>query len=213
MQPLREVLDRVLHAHGDVLDKVYALAKSGERKRGQEAEQTLLDARREMDWLLGGPLREASGRAALGGVAFSVLQLQNALDHLLARTEKMIDAQIVGTSRAKHEAVSARDERQTLLESLHQLLRESLDAARSSLSQGRPLDLDAARGREIQMNRIEATARSLLLDQGSAVDAGEGHLSLLQVVDAYEASGNQVYRLAEQLGDEHAFIRFGTAHS
>jgi Na+/phosphate symporter len=213
VRPLREVLDRVLHAHGEALEKVYALAKSGERKRGQEAEQALLAARREMDFLLGGPLREAAGRAALGGVAFSVLQLQNALDNLLLRTEKMIDARITGAGSAEQAAGNERSAQQTLLESLHQLLSESLDAARSSLSQGKPLDLDAARGREIQMNRIEATARSLLLDTNSQIDPGEGQLSLLQVVDAYEASGNQAYRLAEQLGDEHAFIRFGAAHT
>ncbi len=212
LEPLRTALDRVLSTHGDVLDKVYALAQSGERRRGQEAEQALLEARREMEHLLGGPLREASGRAALGGVAFSVLQLQNALDHLLARTERMIDAQIASTSRDRKDT-TAGEQSVTMLESLHQLLRESLGAARSSLNQGRPLDLDAARGREIQMNRIEASARAQLLDQENQLDTSEGQLSLLQVVDAYEASGNQLYRLAEQLGDEQAFIRFGMAHS
>jgi Na+/Pi-cotransporter len=213
VRPLREVLDRVLRAHGDVLNKVYALAQSGERRRGQEAEQALREARHEMDLLLGGPLREAAGRAALGGVAFSVLQLQNALDHLLAKTERMIDAQVAGASGAEQTETETRTERQVLLDDLHRLLSEGLDAARVSLSEGKPLDLDAARGREIQMNRIEASARALLLAEDSRVDPGEGHLSLLQVVDAYEASGNQVYRLAEQLGDEHAFIRFGLAHS
>jgi Na+/phosphate symporter len=213
LEPLRAVLDRVLSGHSDALDKVYALAQSGERRRGQEAEQTLLDARRELDYLLSGPLRELLGRAALGGVAFSLLQLQNALDHLLARTETMIDAQIAGASRAEQELTRVRSEREALLEHLHQLLSESLSAARESLGQGRPLDLDAARGREIQMNRIEASARSLLLTEDSQADPGESQLSLLQVVDAYEASGNQVYRLAEQLGDEHAFIRFGMAQS
>src|SRR5690606_34964424 len=101
----------------------------------------------------------------------------------------------------------------SMLESLHQLLRESLSAARSSLNQGRPLDLDAARGREIQMNRIEASARAQLLDQESQLGTSEGQLSLLQVVDAYEASGNPLYRLAERLGDAQAFIRLGMAHS
>jgi hypothetical protein len=214
VRPLREVLDRVLSGHRDVLDKVRALAQSGERRRGQEAEQALSEARRQMDSLLAGPLREAAGRAALGGVAFSILQLQNALDHLLARTEKLIEARIAGAGAAAAAvaAMDARSAQQSLLESLHALLSEGLEAAQQSLSEGRPLDLDAARGREIQMNRIEASARALLLDGDGDADPGAGHLSLLQVVDAYEASGNQVYRLAEQLGDEHAFLRFGAAH-
>jgi hypothetical protein len=181
--------------------------------RGQEAEQALSAARRDLDFLLGGPLREAAGRAALGGVAFSVLQLGNALDHLLSRTERMIDAQIVDASQAQP---AERSEGQSMLARLHALLSESLSAVRTSLSQGRPLDLDAARSREIEMNRLEATARSLLLDsedRAGRLDEGAAQLPLLQVVDAYEASGNQVYRLAEQLGDEHAFIRFGMAHS
>jgi len=210
--PLRELLDRVLDAQKNALDKVSALAVSGERRRGQEAEQVLSDARREMDRLLGGSLREATAAAALGGVAFSVLQLQNALDHLLARTENMIDAQIVGTSHAA-EAEGTRADRKTLLENLHQLLTQGLQAARSSLNEGKPLDLDAARDREIQINRIEASARAALLDNERSADPSAGHLSLLQVVDAYEASGNQVYRLAEQLGEQHAFIRFSTAQS
>jgi Na+/phosphate symporter len=184
LQPLRETLDRVLGAQSSGLDKVHALAVSGERRRGQEAEHALSEARRDLDFLLGGPLREATGRAALGGVAFSVLQLGNALDHLLARTEKMIDAQIVDASRTEP---AARSDEQSLLERLHGLLSEGLHAVRSSLSQGKPLDLDAARSREIEMNRIEASARSLLLDnedRSGPAPEDTGHLSLLQVVDA-----------------------------
>jgi hypothetical protein len=210
LEPLRDALDQVLRAQQAALGNAAALALTGVRRRGEEAEQALAAARREMARLLAAPLpglsqaREApeggeeQDPRALGGVAFALLQLQNALDHLLRQTERMIDARVAGASAPSDEqALPWDDER--LLSSLHRLLSEGLEAARMSLFSQQPIDLDSARAREIHINRLEADARGVLLDAQRAPALIERHVHVLQVVDAYEASGNQLYRLAEIL--------------
>jgi hypothetical protein len=200
-------LDHVLRAQQAGLDQVSALALSGERSRGQEAELALGEARGEVEKLLEGAPRSADS-PVIEGVAFSLLQLQNALDQLLRRTERMVDSQIAGLSQALPGAAVSFD--RGSIEALHGLLCEGLLAARRSLAGTEPIDLDAARSREIQMNRIEASARGVLLTPEPEPSAQESRLHVLQVVDAYEVSGNQVYRLAELLCQQ-AFAPTSTA--
>jgi hypothetical protein len=205
---LQALFDHVLRAQQSGLNQVSALALSGERRRGQEAELSLGEARREVERLLErgqtqsatAPQLDLRKTQGLDALAFSLLQLQNALDHLLHQTERMVDAQIAGLSLDTGPSAPAFDK--TPIEDLHRLLCESLEAARQSLTAGEPLDIDAARSREIQMNRIEASTRGVLLAREPAPEAHESRLRVLQVVDAYEASGNQVYRLAELLSQQ-----------
>lgn len=202
------MFDHVLRAQQAGLDQVSALAFSGERRRGQAAELALAEARGEVEKLLESAPR-GSEAPAIEGVAFSLLQLQNALDQLLRQTERMVDAQIAGLSQELPGAASTFD--RGPLEALHSLLCEGLEAARNCLSGAEPIDLDAARSREIQMNRIEANARGVLLTPEPEPSAQESRRHVLQVVDAYEVSGNQVYRLAELLCQQ-TFAPTSTAH-
>jgi hypothetical protein len=110
----------------------------------------------------------------------------------------MIDARVAGAGVAADDKTFPWDD-ERLLSSLHRLLSEGLEAARMSLFSREPLDLDSARAREIHINRLEADARGVLLDSERAPALIERHVHVLQVVDAYEASGNQLYRLAEIL--------------
>ncbi|HEX6244172.1 MAG TPA: hypothetical protein VFZ61_24820, partial [Polyangiales bacterium] len=197
---LRSRCDQVLRAQQAGLNGVSALAVSGERRRGQEAEHALAEARREVELLVEPAPSPASADRALDAVPFALLQLQNALDHLLLQTELLVDARIADVSTGDAPEAAAVDPRP--IEALHELLQTGLEAARTCLLDGEPLDLDAARSREIQMNRIEAVTRGLLLADASDHAAHARRLHVLQVVDAYEASGNQVYRLAELLGQE-----------
>src|SRR5690606_6627003 len=115
------------------------------------------------------------------------------------QTERMIDASIGGSNGASESFGLPWDD-ETLLRSLHRLVSEGLEAARASLMSREPVDLDSARAREIRINRLEADARGVLLDAARAPVLIERHLQVLQVVNAFEVSGNQVYRLAEILG-------------
>lgn len=216
-EPLRGALDQVLRAQQAALGNAAALALTGVRKRGEEAEQALADARREMARLLEGPLfgarrpetAEEQEPQALGGVAFALLQLQNALDHLLRQTERLIDARVAEADVASDKALPWDDER--LLSTLHRLLSEGLEAARASLFSREPLDLESARAREIHINRLEADARGQLLDAERAPVLIERHVHVLQVVDAYEASGNQLYRLAEILCQQSPAVQLAAS--
>jgi hypothetical protein len=193
---LRARFDQVLCAQREALQHTFSLAASGARQRGHEAEEKLGRARQTVESLLARPRLEPNV-AALESVTFSLLQLQNALDHLLQQTEMLVDAQVAGLGDERSEPGRA-FESEPLAE-LHRLLAEGLEAARASLCAGEPLDIDAARAREIQMNRIEAAARGALLTATPRRALQESRLRVLQVVDAYEASGNQAYRLAELL--------------
>ncbi len=196
---LRSELSNVLLAQSEALGNMVALALTGMRRHGHAAEQSLAQARRLLEQLLNGPMRKLSAAddyAGLSGAAFTALQLQNTLDSLLRASERMIDAR-VGTSE---EVATLRWDDETLLRSLHRLVAEGLEAARTSLKQSELLDLDTARSREIQINRLEADARGALLDVERTRGLQEDHLHVLEVVGAYEVSGNHIYRLAEILG-------------
>ncbi len=196
---VREALSEVLQAHSEALGEMVTLALTGMRRHGHAAEQILSRARKQLEATLSGPMRAlpATGdEPGLSGAAFTALQLQSALESLLEASERMIDSR-VGDS---DEVSSLRWDDETLLRSLHRLVAEGLEAARASLEHTERLDLDSARAREIQINRLEADARGSLLDVERARGLQKDHLLVLQVVGAYEVSGNHIYRLAEILG-------------
>jgi hypothetical protein len=197
---LRATLGAALAQQQAGLGSVVALALTGVRRYGDEAEQALGEGRSAIERVLAGPVRELPAHedtAGLAGAAFAILQLQNALDFLLRTTERMIDGRISSGDSASG-TLDWNDE--TLLRSLHRLISEGLDEARTSLRQQEPVDLDLARTREIQINRLEASARGALLDVERARGLNENHMHVLEVIGAYEVSGNHVYRLAEILG-------------
>ncbi len=198
---LRAPLERVLRTQRVALGHVMDFALTGARARAHHAEQALAEARRLLDCVLSGPVRALPGTqeaAALARAAYASLQLQNALDDLLRQTEAMIDARIASTDVAAVASMLPSDD-ETALRSLHRLVSEGLEAASASLRDGASIDLELARAREIRINRIEADARGVLLEPERALDLRESHLHVLQVVDAYEVCGNQIYRLSEVL--------------
>jgi hypothetical protein len=201
-EELRATLERVLGAQHTALERAVELALTGTRRHGYEAEQALAESRQVIESLLAGPVRELSAKErthVLAGASFVTLQLQNSLDLLLRQTERMIDARLAEPEGASSDEAALPVDDSAWIRSLHQLVSEGLNAARSSLRQGGPLDLESARAREIRINRIEADARGRLLGGEAAAGLSESQLRVLQVVDALEVSGNQVYRLAEIL--------------
>jgi hypothetical protein len=99
--------------------------------------------------------------------------------------------------------LAAEDE--ATLRPMHELLTEGLAQLMQQL-RDQSADADDARGREIQMNRLEARTRGAMLARmSSALQVGES-LPLLALSDAYEVAGNQLFRMAEVLerSESHA---------
>ncbi|MDB4976619.1 MAG: transporter [Myxococcaceae bacterium] len=191
-------LAQVLALQQGALDHIAVLAQAGARGFGQRAEHALAQARHQLEQLLGAGLNALhggahGGEASLGAAGFSCFQLQHSLESLLAHAERVTEAQLDDTARLPWDD-------DLVLRELHVLVSEGLSATRSSLQRGEPLDLDFARAREIKINRLEANARGVLLEADATPQLVQRQLHVLQVIDAYEVVGNQVYRLAESVG-------------
>ena len=201
---LRDTLLGALQSQRAALAATFDLARDGARSAGWAGEVHLESAREALDRVLHEPLRGAGAPPAfepLARIAFGSIQLQRALERLLLEVESMTDHRLeVGDSDAAPAAVPARtDER--LLRELQVLMNAGLGALLGSLETGAPLDLDSAREREMGINAIEARTRAALRADPDQPDAERRLLGLLGVIDAYESAGNQVYRLAEVLGE------------
>ena len=136
----------------------------------------------------------------LGGVLLASLQLRRAIEVLLLHAERFVDDRVaVATSFGGLEPAAEGDDR--LLGRMHALLIESLSVLAEALETRMPADIEEARAREIAMNGIEARARARMLVAGSGSEVRRVDVPLLDLIDAYEAAGNQAYRLAETLGE------------
>lgn len=196
---VRDTLAVALERQAGALADIAAIVRTGARAAGHSGEQGLREARRTLESALGPALRalpaSAEGRE-LGSAAFACLQLQQSLETLLRRAEHATEERIAGAM--EHETPAPSRER-ALLDELHALVCEGLQAARARLARSEPIDIEAARAREIHLNRLEAEARNALLSPERASERVDTWIGILQVIDAYEATGNQVYRLAEAL--------------
>jgi len=86
---------------------------------------------------------------------------------------------------------------------MHGLLSQGLDALLASLDGRAAIDVEEARAREIEMNAQEARGRqALLVADHRGADTLARELGVLELVDAFESAGNQVYRAAEAFADD-----------
>jgi len=199
---VRAGLQRVLVSQRTSMDPLSELALNGTRSAGRIAEHALADAHAALEGLIAGPVSampDTSEGSLLGRAAFACLQLQRSLEGLLHQAERMTDGRVVAAVGADVPPLSRDDE--AILREMHVLFTEGLTALSATLDTRQPLDMDQARVREIGMNGLEARARDALLAGERAPGAVRIHLAVLELVDAYEAAGNQVYRLAEALGE------------
>jgi hypothetical protein len=107
----------------------------------------------------------------------------------------------IAAGRANVPPLDSEDE--ATVRDMQRLFTEGFEALEESLSSRTPIDLEAARAREIHMNGLEARARRALLSDGRGNLAVRIQLGVLELVDAYETAGNQVYRLSEVLGEAY----------
>lgn len=178
--------------HGAALDACLATSTTGERG-GADLDANLAEARHAVEEQFAALASAASSpqvdrlrRAVLG-----TLQLQRAIEHLVHVTE-------LGVERGL--ALSA--EEQARLLRLHDLARASIGAL-GAAADGQPLDIEAARAREIEMNLVEAESRvEAVPGRGRRNDSTTVRLGLAELIDAYEHVGNHLFRVAKALGED-----------
>lgn len=203
----------VLSLESAALVPISELSLGGVRRAGRRAEHHLSRARDVLEEALSEtvPLLPASGAGpSLGRVAFSCLQLHRSVEAVLRVAERLTDVRI-GTRAEGAESRPLDVEDEDLVKRMQTLLGEALTDAAASLEAGTGADLDAFRDREIRMNAIEAKARATLVEPRGDAPAYpmdlRARLGVLELIDACEVAGNQVYRLAQALGDADALDR------
>jgi hypothetical protein len=184
------------------LASIERLALSGGREAGREAEHELSDARAAVEELIAGPVTALPASlegAQLSGAMFASRQLVRSLENVLTRAEELVDRRIaLSALHGVSLALPADDEQ--MLHEMQGLLQDALAAVIHTLETRTPTDVEAARSREIRVNGLEARARRSLLVAARDRAPAAGRLAVLELADAYEAAGNQVYRLSEALG-------------
>jgi phosphate:Na+ symporter len=189
-------LDAALATAQRALQPTSELALEGRREAGRAAEHALSDAHVALEELLSGTipaLPESEQRTRLGRLAFATLQVQRALWILRKQAEHLTDSRMAEAG-GRERVVPLPAEDESTLRDMHGLLSEGLGLAMAAIAGRAPLDLEAARGREIRMNGLEARARAALLAGGGGT---RKDLGVLELADAYETAGNQLYRLVE----------------
>ncbi|HWA75262.1 MAG TPA: hypothetical protein VG937_23155 [Polyangiaceae bacterium] len=197
----RAELSLVLHAQRTIFEPLRTLVQQGNRSAGRLVEHRLAEARARLEELLAGPLLalpDTSEGRRLSGAAFTSMQLQRALEGLHRQAERLIDRHITASGDGAGQIqLSAEDDR--ILGSMHELLLSGISELLQTLDSHTGIDLEQVRAREIRINGLEASARNALRSgHNESTDVGS-RLSVLELVDAYETAGNQLYRLAEAL--------------
>lgn len=199
---LLEVLETQLAA----LEPLRELALDGDRDAGRRVELAIAQAQGLLDELVTGPvlaLGDSPDARSLRSAALTAVQLQRSLEALERQAELFVDARVALSHDGKPSELSEADLR--ALGDMHQNLTRTGGAVRAALHDQASIDLDAARSAEISMNALEARLRKTLLEGDPRTV--RGHLSVLKLADAYEATGNQLYRLSEALSEGAAELQ------
>jgi hypothetical protein len=189
-------LDAALATTQRALGPMSELALEGRREAGRATEHALADAHMTLEDLLSvtlPALPESERRTRLGRLAFAALQVQRSLETVRKQAEHLTDSRLAASGgRERVSPLPAEDE--ATLRDMHGLLSDGLALVMAAISGGTALEIEGARAREIHMNGIEARARAALLAGGGGT---QKDLGVLELADAYETAGNQLYRLAE----------------
>ncbi|HKY39825.1 MAG TPA: hypothetical protein VJN18_28000 [Polyangiaceae bacterium] len=176
------------------------LALHGDRDAGQRIELAIAEAQAQLDALVAGPvvaLGDASDTRALRGAALTTVQLQRSLEGLERQAERFVDARVALSGDGRPGELAESD--LTALDEMHATLSAAGAALLGALRGEAEIDLEAARAREISMNALEARLRKGVLEGDPQMV--RSHLAVLKLADAYEATGNQLYRLSEAVAE------------
>lgn len=202
----RTRLVEVLGAQLAALEPLRSLALDGDRDAGRRVELSIAQAQVLLDELITGPvlaLGDAPEGRSLRGAALTSVQLQRSLEGLERQAELFVDARVALSHDGKPPQLDEGDLR--TLDEMHAILTRTGQGLQQALAHVVPIDLDAARAAEISMNQLEARLRKAVL-QGDPRTV-RGHLSVLKLADAYEAAGNQLYRLSEAVAEGAAELQ------
>jgi hypothetical protein len=202
---VRERLLRAVRSQREALVALPDLVLHGLRARGRMAEHAMADARATLEEAL--PIIAAGAeRTPLARGAFALLQLERSLESLLREAERLTDRRVAAAAGAGAlPPLGAQEE--GIVASMQALLLQGLDAIAAGIDRRGPVDLEEARAREIEMNGQEARARGALLTANPpAREALASQIGVLELVDAYETAGNQLYRATETLGEGDADV-------
>ncbi len=190
----------VCEAQLSALTPLRDLALAGDRDAGQRVELALAEAQALLDELIAGPmmaLGDAPDSRALRGAALTSVQLQRSLEGLERQAARFVDARVALSGDGRPRELAAEDV--AALEQMHDLLVDTGGSIRDALRGRASVDLDSARASEIAMNALEARLRKGVLEGDP--QTVRSHLLVLKLADAYEAAGNQLYRLSEALSE------------
>jgi hypothetical protein len=196
----RSRLLQVAEVQLSALTPLRQLALDGDRDAGRSVERSIAESQALLDELIAGPvmvLGDAPESRALRSAALTSVQLQRSLEGLERQAELFVDAR-VALSRDGHPSELSESDL-AALDEMHANLCAAGRAVHEHLRGQAPIDLDTARSNEIAMNALEARLRKGVLEGDP--EAVRSHLAVLKLADAYEATGNQLYRLSEALAE------------
>jgi hypothetical protein len=163
------------------------LALAGDRVAGSAAQACLREADAHLRRLQLRPIFEET--EDLPQLRLSCLQLQRALETVLWHTERLTDDRMSHLKVHDLPGYAAR-----VLSELYALIDDGIAALRKRLHEQNSADPDEARAREIEINVRQVELRQHL-STTTTVDAQA--LGMMAVVDALEATGNQLFRMSE----------------
>jgi Na+/Pi-cotransporter len=202
----RSRLLQVTEAQLSALVPLRMLALEGDRDAGRRVERIIGEGQALLDELIAGPvlmLGDAPSSHALRSAALTTVQLQRSIEGLERQAELFLDARVALSHDGRLGRLNDADLQ--ALDEMHANLSQAGEAVCEALRGGEPIDLDSARASEIAMNALEARLRKCVLE-GDA-ESVRRHLAVLKLADAYEATGNQLYRLAEALAEGAAELQ------
>ena len=196
----RSRLLRVAEVQLSALTPLRQLALDGDRDAGRLVERAIAESQALLDELIAGPvmaLGEAPESRALASAALTSVQLQRSLEGLERQAELFVDARVALSHDGRPSELAESD--LAALDEMHANLSAAGSAVCDDLRGRAAIDLDEARSSEIAMNALEARLRKGVLEGDP--ETVRSHLAVLKLADAYEATGNQLYRLSEALAE------------
>jgi hypothetical protein len=196
----RSRLLQVAEVQLSALAPLRQLAMDGDRDAGRGVERAIAESQALLDELIAGPvlvLGDTPESRGLRSAALTSVQLQRSLEGLERQAELFLDARVALSHDGSPIELAESD--LAALDEMHANLSAAGCAVREALRGSTPIDLDSARGNEIAMNALEARLRKGVLEGDP--EAVRSHLAVLKLADAYEATGNQIYRLSEALAE------------
>jgi Na+/phosphate symporter len=186
-------LARVLEGQRKALDAALETSCSGDRARAAECEEELVESRLALQLQIT-MVSAASSNAEIDRMARTLvasLQLQRVV-------EQLIDVAELGVERG----LRLSTDEQARLRTMHELARESFDILIAALEGGGAPDPEAAGGREIRMNVLEAEGRTESTTARRKNESASVRFGVAELIGSYEHVGNHLFRVTKAMTED-----------